>query len=190
MNIFLSRADLRGIPNTREKLIFLLTVVVCFFVFFKSCWYPSQRAIGSVKSNVQVVQKELEKVKKSKKAAKQKVKKVWFGNKNTREKYNKFAKKVALEPDVYLMREFSNPLLLKDIKLEGVNFAGSKQDGTTVTQNFDLNLRGSFVSILHYLNRLEELPLLLVINEINVDSEDNRQGGVSVEINGVAYGWK
>ncbi|MFH1874378.1 MAG: type 4a pilus biogenesis protein PilO [Pseudomonadota bacterium] len=190
MNIFLSRSDLRGMPNAREKIIFLLTVIVCLFVFFKSCWYPSQRAISSVKSDIEVIKKEQTKVEKAQKEAKKNVKQVWSGTEEIREKYNQYAKKVALEPDSFLMREFSNPVLLKDIRLVAVNFADNKNDGNIITQKFDLSLSGSFVSILDYLNRLDKLPLLLVLNEINIDSEENKQGRVTLEINGVAYGWR
>lgn len=173
-----------------EIIIFAAIEFLLLFVFLRACVGSNFTIISSEKQKLDNLKKErgsyemilgVEKMPRS------------HGQKLSDEiiaKFEQYAHRISADPDSYLMREFSNPTLLQDVTLEGVSFDGFKQDGVIMKQPFVMNLMGSYFSVEKYVERLEGLPLLLIIDKIDISSLEDTKGKVGAVVSGMVYGWK
>jgi len=102
--------------------------------------------------------------------------------------YAEWSKKSAPASDVVLMREFSNPALLRDVKMVNIQFDKGSSKGKYDAHNFTMTLYGAFSSISSYLAKLEEMPIMLVLNSVNISDSGEESGRVNADIEGVVYG--
>jgi hypothetical protein len=193
MNLkFLNSVDWQQLPNKREKVIFSVALLVFLFVFVRSCWGPSINAIGQAKKELKTVRDERSamealvggQVSKTQKAFE------WKGDIKKRAYYDELAKKLADDPDIVLMNNFSNPATLRDVKITNIDMPDSKTDNGITKQAWTVSAAGSFIAIGEYISRLEAQPLLFVINGINIQSSGDAFGRVNADIKGESYGWK
>ncbi|MBI2091582.1 MAG: hypothetical protein HYT75_01115 [Deltaproteobacteria bacterium] len=192
MNIHLSSVDWQQRPNRREKIIFACSVLIFFAVFLKSCWYPSNKAIGVAKSELKgIIEEKIALERNAGLLQDTDAKgKLWTGTPDERVAYIKMAQRVSESPNVVLMKEFSNPALLRDVKLSNIDFPDQKNESGMIKQQWKINVNGAFVSVGKYIERLEGLPMLLFIDNITFNSANDPFGRVNAEVEGTVYGWK
>ncbi|MBU0505272.1 MAG: hypothetical protein ABII18_05865 [bacterium] len=190
MGFVLEKVNIFHKPDRREKIIFFATLLGFMFAFVKSCWLPSFETINKVNT-------EIDALKTIKALAVSHVPEndnEPFFLERTNEapdvkKISGWAKHLVNNPDIILMREFSSPMLLRDLKMLNIEFLETENKESIVLQPFVLYLEGSFISLEGYLQRLESLPILLITHSINIDIVDEKRGRVTAEIKGTAYGW-
>lgn len=189
MGMNISKIDLHGEPSSREKVIFGIVVLLVVFAFFRSCWSPSIKAIKLSKQELTTVLTEKATVEAALAEADRKVKETLPADAKAPPKLDEWAKQVSAAPDVFIMSEFTSPLLVKDIDVKAVDFLETKRDGGIVQQPFHLLVNGSFVATSDYLKRIYDLPMLLVVDSVNLKLDNNAKGRVDTDIIGTVYGW-
>ncbi len=192
MNLHLSNVDWQQLPNRREKVIFALAMVIFMFVFIKSCWGPSGDAISLLKKEIKESGGERNSVEAviKNKDGKPGAGSVWQGTMKQRLYYTELAKKMADDPDLIMMNEFSNPALARDVKITKIDMPDQKVESGVTKQAWTVYIRCSFISVGEYLSRLESLPMLLIIDNMDVQTTGDAFGGVKAEVKGEVYGWK
>lgn len=193
MSLYLAKVDLHQIPNKREKIIFFLTMFVFCFVFVKSCWAPSRKAMDTAKSELSGVMAEKEDLEQAiKRAPPGRPTEIKGGAFEVPVKYTKWARRAADNPDSVMMLEFSNPAVLRDVRMTGIEFADEKgkEEAGVISRRFAMKLSGPFTSVGGYLSRLEGLPILVIIDTIQLNADKTGSGRVDAVVSGVLYGWK
>lgn len=191
METSLSNINWHQRPNKREKIIFFITIFIFLFGFIKSCWQPSSGAIGTVKADIKTTQTERQTLQNLASNMSGDMESTINISKEEWELFDKMAKKIAAAPDAILMREFSSPAILRGVKLSEIKFDKKKDEGGIIKQKWSMTLIGSFLSIGSYVENIENLPILLIINNVNIHTlKESKVGHVSATIEGVAYGWK
>ncbi len=192
MNLHLSNVDWQQLPNKREKLIFVLAIVIFLFVFIKSCWVPSGDAISLVKKELEASGGERRSIESGvkNKDGKPGAGSGWQGTMKQRFYYTGLAKKMADDPDLIMMNEFSNPALSQGVKIAKIDMPDSKVEAGITKQPWTIELKGSFISVGEYLDRLESLPILLIIDSMDIQTTGDAFGGVKAGVSGNVYGWK
>lgn len=193
--MYIAKVDLNQVPNKREKMIFFLAVVIFSFAFIKSCWSPSRAAITTIKSQLADSAAEKRDLKAILDTGSQDASQSWKGNKEIVDLYTKWGTAVGVAPDAEVMSQFSNPVFLKDVQLTNITFSDPdsksdlKADGV-VKRKFKATLYGDFMSIGNCLERIYNIPLLVVIENILISSTGDSAGHINADIEGVVYGWK
>ncbi len=191
MKLGFSQVDWHAAPVKREKIIFFVALFIFLIGFMKSCWQPSNRAIRMMKEEVKTAQSEKQVFQDILSKAGAMTSKASLGaNKEEWAIYNKMANNIAIAPDAILMREFSSPAILRGVRLYGVEFESPTNQSGVVTQKWKMKLGGSFETIGQYLERLENLPIILIIRSVGIDVVTNGFGHIDVDLEGIAYGWK
>ena len=192
MKFSFSSVNWKQLPNKREKIMFVAALIVFTFGFFKSCWNPSSKAISFAKEDMKVAIQEKKQIKKALKEQ-SKIQKPVKRNVVTSAKmelYEGWAKTVAVLPNSILMRDFSSPAILRGVKLQQVDLQETKQKGAITELAWEITTSGSFISVGGYLERLETLPMLLIVEEIDIKNNTVIMGHIDAMIKGTAYGWK
>lgn len=189
MNLDITKVDWKAMPTAREKTIFYGALFFFFIFFLRSCWFPSMNAITAVQQEMNDAMKEKSEIESPAGFLGMPSQK-WLGTEEKRGEYLSAAKKLSDSPNIVMMREFSNPALLRGLKLIDIKFEQASQQKGVLTQPWKLSLYGSFVSVGSYLERLESLPMLLIIDNIDIKTSNDPLGHVSAEVSGTGYGWK
>ncbi|EKD50740.1 MAG: hypothetical protein ACD_62C00440G0002 [uncultured bacterium] len=188
MKVVLEKVSVFQKPQRREVIVFGITLLGFLFVFFKSCWFPSTDAIALVQKETQELLERQNQIAKTNQDTKRKTSEDLPAN--TAAAYTLWANQFVKSPDVLLMKEFSNPAIIKDLRIKNIEFADSKQDGDLTIQGFKLAVEGSFVSLRSYLNKLENLPIIFITRNITINVTNEDLGRINAELQGEAYGWE
>lgn len=184
----------KGEPNRREKIIFFVALFVFIFSFFKSCWGPSFKAIDEFKQELSVVREQNDYLKQVVSATSDTDKDTFRADSLKQVQYSGWAQRFASDPDSVIVSDLSNPNMLRDIKLGNIYLEETNSPGGLLKKGFKLSLIGAFTSIGGYLVKMENLPLLMNIDSIKIQSagtgDDAGRGKVSVDLTGSVYGWK
>lgn len=189
MDFYLSKVALKENPNKREKMIFFIAVIIFSFVFLKSCWYPSFEAMTDVKKEYGGSKETLATLKGTN--GPQGSTNVWTGDQTTADKYAAWAASVTeIGTDASIMKQFSSQSFLREVQLKGISFSeGPKEDGV-MTRGFKVSLYGPFSSVGACLNRMSQIPLIMTVNSVTMMNSPDQEGRVSMDMEGVVYGWK
>ncbi|MFH1654313.1 MAG: type 4a pilus biogenesis protein PilO [Pseudomonadota bacterium] len=191
MKLEVTKVDWNSVPTKKERIIFFIVIFLLLVVFLRSCLVPSGKALSLVKTSLTDVTTEQNELKKSlsEAAAEESVSK-WNGSKDMREKYSSWARRIANSPEVVLLRDFTSPSILGDVKVTAFDFDESKPQDGIMVKKIKLSLNGSFFSIAGYFDKIEQLPLLLITESLDVVSSKDGFGRVDVNADMTVYGWK
>lgn len=165
-----------------------MLMVAIVIVFIIRIWVPSNESISKVKTNLKKLQVELGMLESALKTSAAAPAPTPKGVKPY-ETYEEWANKLAASPEVFLMKAFSEPSMQRGISMPEISFEPTKDDGGVITKPFKIILKGSFLAANGYLKRMYDLPLLLVVDSIDIKLDNEASGDVTTEIKGVAYGW-
>lgn len=181
MNIKLSSIDLRQRPNQREKLIFVMTLVIFTFGFFKACWVPSRTAIGEVERQIQHMQEQLVSLSQDSTV-------VQMANLPPGLTRSEMSLVGSVEDVRSVAENLTKPLLLKGLRVVESRFSEIEKDGSLVRQPVILRLEGSFQKVGNYLHAVEILNPPLVIDSVDLETIPEKVDQVKVFIQGSVYG--
>jgi hypothetical protein len=87
------------------------------------------------------------------------------------------------------MKELSNPVITGDVKIDNINLPDPLPEEGVIKQPWKMNIFASFISVGEYIERLENMPILMTIDRIKIMSAGDIYGHVNAELEGTAYGW-
>ena len=181
------RLSLRQKPNSRERVIFFLAIIVLSFVFVKSCALKSHSAYSSMKEQLDraLVEKaallkpapQANIVNDSKKddAQSRAARLSWIGNKES--------------------ANFASDSLVQSAQVNGILLVKFSLPEYKEKKNFlykpvSLTLAGSLTDIGRYLEKSEQLAIPLVIENIAIETNHDFSDLVTLRIEGGFYATK
>lgn len=189
-----TRTDWYQQPNRREKIVFFVAVFIFIIAFFKACWGPSGLAITEMKTDLAAVTEQNKYLQQVVSATSDTEKQSFQQDALKQVQYSGWAQKFAQESDTLLIGNFSNPNMLRDIKMGNVSLQETDTPGGLIKKTFKVSLYGSFTSIGGYLVKMEALPMLLSVENLKIQSTQSTneasKAKVNVDMEGVVYGWK
>lgn len=192
MNIdnFIAHSGLKEMPNKREKIIFFAAIFLFSIVFLRTCWYPSHNAISVLKGERTEALYTVESLQNAMKADAPKGS-VWNGTPQTLELYNRWAAQVAgMGADTALMNELNSQALLKAAQLRSLSFKDVTREEGVLKRGFEAQLYGDFAPVVECLDRIYDIPLLMIIEGMTLTNANQTEGEVNLNLEGVVYGWK
>ncbi|MBI4237901.1 MAG: type 4a pilus biogenesis protein PilO [Deltaproteobacteria bacterium] len=79
------------------------------------------------------------------------------------------------------------PSSLQGVELTGFSFSQEKDEGHYVTVPFDLRVKGPFSATVGYLERIEKLPLMAVLDQAVIASPPENRAQLSTAIRGLLF---
>jgi hypothetical protein len=168
-------------PNQREKLIFLMTLVIFTFGFFKACWIPSRMAIDEIDRQIQYMQEQVVTMSQDSTV-------VQIANLPPDLTRVEMSLVGSLEDVRSVAENLTSPLLLKGLRVVESRFSEIEKDGSLVRQPVILRLEGGFQKAGSYLHAVEMLNPPLIVDSISLEAVPEKVDQVKVFIQGSVYG--
>lgn len=181
MPLGLQSVDWQQKPNVRERIMFFAAMAVFFLGFLKACWFPSRSAIADLHD-------EIDKLHQEKKVAMQLRPDIAAPGGAPIAASPVLTGAGSIKDVQSAIKNISQPLVLKGVKLLGVKVEELERDGNVVRQKVEMQLSGSFYSVAEYLEVVETLPAPLVIEDFSISLNDDKSGRVTTMIKGSFYG--
>lgn len=178
MKLNITKIDLKQKLNSREMVIFMVTIFAVFLGIYKLWLGPNRQAIIDAKQQIQtmeaersqlVLQLSLQKEKKL-----QEIKsKQWVGS------------PTAINQSIDAL---VHPINLRGVKVLSMQLSESQKELDMFMKNsVTLTLSGNFPALGHYIEYLENLPVPLLIESISIATDGRELSGVIIKIQGGLY---
>lgn len=181
MNIKLSSIDLMQRPNKREKLIFVMTVVIFLFGFFKACWIPSRTAMSEIERQIQYMQDQAASLSQDSSV-------VHMANLPPDLTGNEMTLVGSVEDVGNVAQNLTKPILLKGLRVVESRFPEVERDAPLLRQPVILRLEGSFQKVSRYLRAVEMFSPPLIIDSMSLEAIPEKLDLVRVFMQGSVYG--
>lgn len=86
-----------------------------------------------------------------------------------------------------VVKNLTNPLALQGIELASFSMERANDSGTYLRVPFTFQIDGSFAATVQYLQRIEELPLLVIFDDIDVLSPADRRARLQTTLRATLY---
>lgn len=169
-------------PSQREKITFFVTLLIFCIVFLRACILPTQTNLSEGREKLLEMKREKSSLVQFLAVGQKKPEKIDM-------RYAEWGQATGEMPDALLMRDLSHPSLLRGLTLVSVSFEEPQGGGGLIQQKWKAVVSGSFALLQKYLQSLENLHLLVVIDTINIQKGE-QQGHIKAQLEGIVYGWK
>jgi len=183
--------DLKKVANTREQVLAGLVMLAIFVMYARVFYSPKSTEVARLKSQVKNLKMEKEALEKFTQALRETTLKEQL--KAAKEPpsikiqvLRGDVKSVAKETSALLSLVTSQPFL-KGILVKEMNDLPLKQEKGYKKGDFFINAQGPFRNMTDYLDRIRKLPVLLVLENIDLKVVDTKAAKVEIELNGALF---
>lgn len=193
----MARIDWKQEAQGREKIYFILLPLLLLFMFGRIVWGPRlsktadlQKSLQAEQGIVTAYKKQLEELKKQQAQAGSQVAAPATVS-ATDERFAAYSRgemKSRQEVLGEVIRAITGPQVVKD----GIELLSHKS-GTEIDANtylmipLEIDLEGPFGALLRYLDRVEDLPLLLTIDNVELNAPPEKGGRVQAKLFSTVY---
>lgn len=177
-------AELKKMATPREVLLFVGAMLALVFVFFSFIYKPNGEKITQQKDRIKGIESEMITLKKDITALKQKneAKQVQRAQSNNPKIQ---ILKNDVKPDVLktseLIKKISSDDFLGDMVIISLALQPSVESTGYVKKSFLLKVRGTFDEIISFLDKLDKLPALVSVDNLDLKQDDIIKGEMNLE---------
>lgn len=185
----LSLEYLKKKPNKREKFIFGLFCLALVVTFFRSCYVPSTKSINTLtqkNNSVNLKIKSFEEMDKKKILAPESIlskdEKITF--------FSRRAHFTEEQDNISLLNYLTNTTIFRNLRIKDAKFSVDETNTKFNVRKVRLAVEGPMPVFLNYLENIESLPLLLILDKIIIKASGLEGRNINVLIEGSFYGSK
>jgi len=177
--------DLDQVANRREQILFALVALVLIVLFFRVFYAQQSRKINEADKKLQALSMEKNALIK------------FAASTPSLQKSETLSRKKGIKmkilfgevKDVYqevttLLAQLTEPGFLGRIKVQKMSFEPDVSEKGYRKTDFSLNILGSYLDVVQYLERLEQFPALFRLESVNLQSAEGHPQELMAEVRG------
>lgn len=177
--------DLDQVANRREQILFALVALVLIVLFFRVFYAQQSRKINEADKKLQALSMEKNALIK------------FAASTPSLQKSETLSRKKGIKmkilfgevKDVYqevttLLAQLTEPGFLGRIKVQKMSFEPDVSEKGYRKTDFSLNILGSYLDVVQYLERLEQFPALFRLESVNLQSAEGHPQELLAEVRG------
>ena len=181
----MTKVDWNQLVTSREKILFILVATVMTVLFFRVVSMGQLKQINSYQDRLQALGLEKEALIKFSATTPMLENGATFSkNFGIRAKILSGQVKPAFQNLSSLLTEITDPAFLGGVTIENLSYLPAISDQGYSKTDFTLNIRGNFNDVLRYVDRLEQFPALLLVDNFSLKRGDSQSQDLQVEILG------
>lgn len=183
--------ELKKTANRREQLLGALVIVGILIMFVRVVYGPKKDFNAGIKVKRDALKAEKESLEQLTKVLTEKMAKTestnTFDRLSTKLEILKGEKEPLAKETSALLAHITGKPFLKGVVLKEVSDQSPKTLGGYKSAAFFLNAEGSFSNIVRYMERVEQLPALLTIDDVSLQSITVKSKQLSAELTGTLF---
>lgn len=188
--------DLKEKANPREQVLGFLVIIALFVMFLRVLYFPKRGEAQGFRGQIQNLKLEKEALTKFTEALIQATQKT--GPDKQKNPLSLSVKLRVLRGELPSVTEETAPLLslltspqfLTGITIKSMSDLPPKKEEGYQKSSFFMNAQGSFPHIIQYLEKIEQVPALMAIDNVALKTIDTRASEVDLELNGTLFQMK
>lgn len=193
MNFNLQSFNLKREPTAREKIIFVVVILVTFIFFLDSLWKPQSTKIHALKSELRTVELEANAVKQLIDATAMQLNKAASESDKT-PLLDDYVKKVVERKIVDVTEEVNSTADLmrsrafaKKADISKVEIGDKVEEGGFIKVPITVEMKGRYTSVKDYFQALETIGRALVVDSFNMEKSIGKSNELIVKIKTELY---
>ncbi|MDO8526405.1 MAG: hypothetical protein Q7T03_01815 [Deltaproteobacteria bacterium] len=181
--------DFKKLANPREQILALLVVLALLAMFFRVIYAPKREATQQLQSQIQNLKLEKEALEKFTEALRNK-QPLPEGGKETSSLKMQILKgevKPIVNKTATLLAFITSQQFLRGVRIKGMSDIPPKSLQGYKRADFFLDAQGPFRSVISYVDRIEQTPALVLLENLSIKSIDTKATQVDMELNGTLF---
>ncbi|MBI5643920.1 MAG: type 4a pilus biogenesis protein PilO [Deltaproteobacteria bacterium] len=187
----LSAIDLSWLKQLRREGIIVLALVACSIFFYKFVYLRNIREIGETENRVSIIRSEIQMASAQSQASDNLNKAVTdasVGLKLMEEKLKSLKERLPSDKHISnILSEFSENDFKKGIRINSIKPLEPETKGELARLPFQISMEARYVSFGDYLERIEKLPRLMIVDNFVIEQKDDLSQALSAQVNLSAY---
>ncbi len=185
----LSSVDLNQKATSRETVLLLISLAIVMGVFLKGVHGPQLRRVVEFKQKTTALRLEREALKKFSLPALDRgtAAAAFSKTKGIKAKILTGELKPAFVDVPTALSKLTEPVFLQGVIIQNISYQPPSAQAGVIQTDFNLNIRGTFVEVLRYLERLEKFPALFVIRAMDVKTVEGQTQEINADLSGRFY---
>lgn len=191
--------NLKQKANPREQLLGIVAILAVVVMFFRVIYLPKRDAARQRKTQIQNLTLEKEALKKFTEALVQATQKSLSQKAREQKGVADVPTKIRVlrgelppvaDKTAPLLALLTSPRFTQGITVRSMSDLPPKKENNYEKSSFFINVQGSFPQVLRYVERIEEVPALTMIDNVSLKTIDTKGTEVELELNGTLFQWE
>lgn len=187
----MTQLDLDQVANRREQALFALVALVMIVLFFRVFYSQQSKKMEVANKKIEALLMEKDALIKFSAATPS----LQRGETLSRKKGIKmkilYGEVKGFTQDITtLLAQLTEPVFLERVVVEKMSFQPGVAAQGYIKTDFSINILGSFLDLIQYLERLEQFPALFRLESVNLQSAEGQPQELRAEIQGRFFQWE
>ncbi|MBI5238660.1 MAG: type 4a pilus biogenesis protein PilO [Deltaproteobacteria bacterium] len=183
--------DLQPLTHLKREAVFLTLSLISTVVFYRFVYIPGVRELGAVESQMKSTRIEMDKIKNEIQAAEDMRKSVADAARSLKaadEKLKYLQERLPTGKSIStILREISGGAERTELRIVTIKPLPSEEKGALIRLPFQITLQSRFISFGEYLERIEGLERVMIVDNFMIEAKDDSAPAVTSQVYLSAY---